>query len=174
MYNDGYNLTTDSFNSSNADFFSDLANVGAGLVVLFVFLGLIALGIAVFLIVSECKLYKKAGESWWKALIPVYNTWIETKISGLAWWWCPIVLGLGALSTFKNLSSICAISALIVSFNFNYNLSKKFGKSNGFAVLLTLLPFIGLPILAFGSAKYDSAAKTDKNGIFVVEKDMIK
>ena len=33
-------------------------------------------------------------------------------------------------------------------------MAKKFGKSNGFAVLVALLPIIGLPILAFGSAQY--------------------
>lgn len=59
-------------------------------------------------------------------------------------------------------------------FNFNYNLSKKFGKTNGFAVLLTILPIIGVPILAFGSAKYQDNVKVDKNGIFAVENNLAK
>jgi hypothetical protein len=37
-----------------------------------------------------------------------------------------------------------------------------------------ILPVIGIPILAFGSAKYNADAKTDKNGIFAVEKDIAK
>ena len=171
MYTNTYNLDT---SSASTDFFSNLASYGAGIIVVFVILGLIALGLAIFLIIAECKVFEKAGEKWWKALIPTYNTWIETKISGLAWWWCPIILGISALATFDNLSTIIGFVAIVISFNFNYNLSKKFGKTNGFAVLLTLLPIIGLPILGFGSAKYDANAKTDKNGIFAVEKDLIK
>lgn len=175
MYNGGFDLTTDSVTSTNpTDFFSNLETLGAGLVAFTVFVALIAIAVAVFLIIAECKMFKKAGESWWKALVPFYSTWVETKIASLAWWWCPIMLGIAALATFKNLASMAGIFALIVSFNYYYNISKKFGKSNGFAVLCTLLPIIGIPILAFGSAKYNADAKTDKNGIFAVEKDMVK
>lgn len=175
MYNGGYNFTTDSVSSSNAaDFFSNLGNIGAGLAVLFFFLALVVTAIAVFLIIAECKVFKKAGEDWWKAIIPVYGTWISAKIAGLAWWWCPILLGVSALSTIGDLSYITGFAALVIMFNFNYNISKKFGKTNGFAVLLTLLPIIGVPILAFGSAKYQATVKTDKNGIFAVENSLAK
>ena len=175
MYNNGYNFTPDSITStSSTDAWSNLANIGAGLLFFVVILGLMAIALAVFLIIAECKIYKKAGEPWWKALIPVYSTWINAKIAGLAWWWCPIFVGISALSTFSNLSFVCFSALLVISFNFNYNLSKKFGKTNGFAVLMTILPIIAIPILAFGSAKYDSKIKTDKNGIFAVEKDLIK
>ena len=173
MYTNTYNYNLDS-SSASTDLFSNLSSYGAGLIVLFVVLGLIAIGVAIFLIVAECKVFEKAGEKWWKALIPAYNTWIETKIAGLAWWWCPIIIGVSALTTFKNLSTVIGFVVVVITFNFNYNISKKFGKSNGFAVLLTLLPIIGIPILGFGSAKYSANAKTDKNGIFAVEKDLIK
>ena len=167
--------TPDSLISTNtSDFWSDLTNLGAGLLVFFIFLGIIALAVIIFLIIAECKVYKKAGEAWWKALIPVYSTWIEAKIAGLAWWWCPILLGVTSLSIFNGSYSVLGFAALVISFNFNYNISKKFGKTNGFAVLLTLLPIIGLPILAFGSSKYDANAKTDINGIFAVENHIAK
>ena len=173
MYTNTYNYNLSS-NTTSTDFFSNLANYGAGIIVLFVILGLIALGLAIFIIIAQCKVFEKAGEKWWKALIPAYSTWIETKIAGLAWWWCPIVLGISALTTYENLSTVAGFILLVVTFSFNYNISKKFGKSNGFAVLLTLLPIIGIPILGFGSAKYDAKTTTDKNGIFAVEKDLIK
>ena len=171
MYNGGYNLTT---NTASQDFWTNLGNISAGLIAVFAVLGLLLLAVVIFMIIAECKMYKKAGEAWWKALVPVYSTWVETKISGLAWWWCPIFIGVAALSAIENLSYITGFAVLVISFNFNYNLSKKFGKSNGFAVLLTILPIIGIPILAFGSAKYNAKTETDKNGIFAVEKDMIK
>ncbi len=175
MYSNGYNFTTDPVTSSNStDFLNNLGAVGAGLAVFFVILGLFVTAIVVFMIIAECKVFKKAGEPWWKVFIPVYSTWIEAKIAGLAWWWCPIILGVAALASFNNLSYIAGGAALVISFNFNYNLCKKFGKSNGFAVLLTLLPIVGIPMLAFGNAKYDASVKTDKNGIFAVENSIAK
>ena len=119
-------------------------------------------------------MFKKAGEAWWKALVPVYSTWIEAKIGGLAWWWCPIYIGVAALATFNNLAYAAGLATVVISFNFYYNISKKFEKSNGFAVLCTLLPFIGIPILAFGSSKYNASTKTDKNGIFAIENSIAK
>ena len=175
MYSDAYNLATNSASSSSlADFFNNVEAFGAGLVVFTIIMFLFALAIAVFLIISECKVFKKAGEAWWKALIPVYSTWIEAKIGGLAWWWCPIYVGVAALATFANLSYVAGAALLVIGFNFFYNISKKFGKSNGFAVLCTLLPIIGIPMLAFGSAKYNASIKTDKNGIFAVENNIAK
>ena len=175
MYNDTYNLTTDSLTSNGStNFFNNLAGFTAGMAIAFVILGIILLGIIVFLIICECKIFKKAGESWWKALVPVYNTWIEGKIGGLAWWWCPIILGLSSLAAINSLSYVACLATIVISFNFNYNISKKFGKSGGFALLLTLLPIVGLPILAFGSDKYNVGAITDKNGIFAVQNDIAK
>ena len=136
-------------------------------VVLAVFLVLIVAAILVLLIIANCKLFKKAGEEWWKALVPLYNSWIETKIVGLAWWWFLIFVGLTALATeTDNTNYVLYMGVILTSFNYNFNLAKKFGKTNGFALLNTLLPVVGLPILAFGNAKYDKDVKVDENGIF--------
>ena len=148
--------------------------MAAGLIVFVVIIGLLALAIVVFMIIAECKLFTKAGEKWWKALIPAYNSWVQTKIVGLGWWWFPIYIGIATLMDVPNISAVAGLCVILISFNYNYNLAKKFGKSNGFAVLNTFLPIIGLPILAFGSAKYDEKASVDKNGIFAVEKGLVK
>lgn len=58
MYNGGYDLPTDV---NSTDFFNSLGNMAAGLVVLVVILGLIALAVGIFLIIAQCKVYKKAG-----------------------------------------------------------------------------------------------------------------
>ena len=137
-------------------------------VVLLVLLVLIGIALAIFMIVAECKVYEKAGEKWWTAIIPIYNNWILTRITGLGWWWFAILVGLSALT--EKLSAVIPMTLFLVYFNYNYNLAKKFGKTNGFAVLLSLLPIIGYPILAFGSAKYNKNAKVDINGIFSIEK----
>lgn len=138
-------------------------------IVLVVLLILIGLAIAIITLVAQCKVYTKAGEKWWKGIIPLYSTWVLTKITGLAWWWFLIYAGLtAAVANFDGANSVLSIGLLLTSFNIHYNLSKKFGKTNGFAVLITLLPFIGYPLLAFGNAKYEKNAKVDKNGIFEV------
>jgi len=149
-----------------------LAGATTAVIVLAILLGLILIAVGVFMIITNCKLFKKAGEPWWKAIVPLYNSWVETKIVGLAWWWFPIFAVLTALIARTNdYNFVVYIALLLTSFNYNFNLAKKFGKSNGFAVLTTLLPIIGLPMLAFGSATYNKDAEVDKNGIFSI-KDM--
>ena len=186
MYNNDYLISGNPVTQSGGleEFFNAATGVAIALVILLV---LVITAIVVVTIVANCKLLSKAGEKWWKGLIPVYSNWVFTKVSGLAWWWFLIVFVLSAISshtgTVTHVDSlnggeyqldfnnyIIYMGILLSTFNLNFNLSKKFGKSNGFAVLLTLLPFIGYPILAFGSAKYDKNASVDKNGIFKVEK----
>ena len=165
MYND-YGLV-----SPNPTDTSVLAGASAIVVVLVVILALIALAAIVLIIIANCKLFKKAGEAWWKALIPLYNSWVETKITGLAWWWFVIFAVLTAIiGTDKVENFVIYMALMLTSFNYNFNLAKKFGKSNGFAFLTTILPIIGLPILAFGSAQYNGAAEVDENGIFSIKK----
>jgi hypothetical protein len=162
-----FNYTT---TTNETDFFKWLDGASAVLIVLAIFAFLIVTAICVLMIVANCKIFKKAGEDWWKALIPLYNSWVETRIAGLAWYWFLIFAGLTALVDSKWNSIVFGIGLCLVSFNYCYGIAKKFGKSAGFAVLMTLLPVIGFPILAFGSAKYDSNAKVDPNGIFSVKK----
>jgi len=162
MYND-YGLNE----ASNVESLITGASVAA--VIGIILLAIIVLAVLILIIVSNCKIFKKAGESWWKGLIPLYNSWVETRITGLAWWWFLIFAALTALlGTGEDTNWVIGCGLLLTSFNYNFNLAKKFGKSNGFAVLSTLLPYIGLPILAFGSAKYNKDAKVDKNGIFAI------
>lgn len=138
-------------------------------IALIVFAVIIGLALAILIIVARCKMFEKAGEKWWKSLIPVYSTWIETKIGGLAWWWLPIFVLVAGLSAGKG-TYVFAWTTTLVQFNIIFNISKKFGKSGGFAFLCTILPFVGLPMLGFGSTKYDKNTKVDKNGIFSIEK----
>ena len=148
-----------------------VSNFNPGAVIALTLVGFLALVVIALILVSNCLIFKKAGEKSWKGLIPLYNSWIETKIAGLGWYWFLIFAGLTALiGSGRNVNYVISVGLLLTTFNYNYNISKKFGKSNGFAFLCTILPIIGLPILAFGSVKYNKDAKVDKNGIFSVEK----
>ncbi len=171
MYND-YGLTqTPSVDST----VGAIAGAAIAVIILCVVVGL---AIAIFMLIAKCKMFSKAGEAWWKALIPLYDKWVLIKVGGLAWWWFPIYVLFAGLSSTPavtegikvNFNGAWAIALCLLEFNVLYNLCKKFGKSGGFAFLCLILPIIGIPMLAFGSAKYNKDTKVDKNGVFAIEK----
>ena len=49
----------------------------------------ISLIVAVLIIIAGWKIFEKAGEKGWKALIPIYDIYILFKICGIKnWFWC--------------------------------------------------------------------------------------
>jgi hypothetical protein len=96
--------------------------------------------LAIFQIAAMWKVFTKAGQPGWAAIIPIYNMYIMTKIGGKP--------GIWVLLFFIPLVNIIFLIWL-------YNMiSKSFGKDEGFTVGLVLLGIIFWPILGFGSAKY--------------------
>ncbi len=102
--------------------------------------GLIYLAILVVYIVGMWKMFAKAGQPGWAAIIPIYNAIVLLQIVGRPWWW--ILLFLIPIVNF-----IIAILVLV-------DLAQVFGKGAGFAIGLIFLGFIFVPILGFGSATY--------------------
>jgi hypothetical protein len=101
---------------------------------------IVYLAILLLAIISMWKIFTKAGEPGWAAIVPIYNIIVLLKISGKpAWWFILLII------PFVNI--IIAIMVCI-------NLAQNFGKSTGFGVGLALLGFIFGPILAFGDARY--------------------
>ena len=49
--------------------------------------GLFYLGVIVFMFASMWKLFEKAEQPGWAAIIPIYNTYIMLKIGGKPGWW---------------------------------------------------------------------------------------
>lgn len=133
------------------------------------FLAVIIIGVLLFYVLSviACwKIFTKAGEAGWKALIPIYNTYIMYKISNLSfvyWFIIPIVCVsvLSGISTSVDseglkgfLSVASAVVEIVMLAKFSSALAKAFGKGTGFAVGLFFFPNIFQLILGFGSAKY--------------------
>lgn len=152
----------------------ELATVLAGVMGVFFAITFIAiLAIVVLLVISNWKIFKKAGQPGWKALIPVYSDYIFYKIAWKPrWFWIAMIISviIAATSEFIGatpetamivsiLSTICAIFACVIEIIMHVKLAKAFRKDGGFAVGLILLPFIFFPILAFGSAKYRKKKK---------------
>ena len=98
------------------------------------------LAIIIFLIAAQWRIYTKAGQPGWACIIPIYNVYILTKITGKP--------GIWTLWCFIPLVNI------VFAIWLTNMLSKSFGKDEGFTVGLLLLSIIFYPILGFGSAKY--------------------
>ncbi len=91
-------------------------------------------------IVATWRVFEKAGQPGWAAIIPIYNIYVMTKIAGKPGWWV-----LMFIVPFANIYFAVWLTNMI---------SKSFGKDEGFTAGLILLGFIFWPILGFGPAKY--------------------
>src|ERR1700730_8378056 len=117
---------------------SQALGAGVGIGMMLVWLVIVVLWIA-----GMWKVFEKAGEPGWAAIVPIYNIIVLLKIVGRPLWW--IILYLIPFVSF--------IIHIVVSFD----LAKRFGKGAGFALGLAFLPFIFFPLLGFGDGRYTAA-----------------
>ncbi|MBS5681683.1 MAG: hypothetical protein KHW52_02905 [Clostridium sp.] len=108
---------------------------------------LIILVFYVLIIVAQWKIFTKAGQEGWKALIPIYNVVVLYKIIGLSPW----LLLLYLLSVVPVVGWIISIALSIVS---TVKLAKAFNQSTAFIFGLLFLSPIFQMILGFGKAEY--------------------
>ncbi|MEO6260793.1 MAG: DUF5684 domain-containing protein [Thermoanaerobaculia bacterium] len=111
--------------------------MGAGMTVVW-------LAIMVLVIAALWKIFVKAGEPGWAAIIPIYNFIVMIKIAGKPLWWIVLML-----IPFVNF----VVGILILA-----AMARNFGKGTGFAIGMMFLPFIFYPILAWGDATYQPQA----------------
>jgi hypothetical protein len=97
----------------------------------------------VLMVAAMWKMFSKAGQPGWAAIIPIFNTYVLCKVAGRPGWWLILLL-----IPFVN---------LIIWIILCIDIAKNFGKGAGFGIGLILLPFIFFPILGFGSAQYQGA-----------------
>lgn len=108
---------------------------------------LIILAFYVLIIVAQWKIFTKAGQEGWKAIIPIYNVVVLYKIIGLSPW----LLLLYLLSVVPVVGWIISIALSIVS---TVKLAKAFNQSTAFIFGLLFLSPIFQMILGFGKAEY--------------------
>ena len=94
-------------------------------------------GIYIFMVVCLWKIFEKAGQPGWSAIIPIYNMYIFLQIAGKPGWWIILM--------FVPVINIVFMIMAYISF------AQRFGLGIGFTIGMILLPFIFFPILAFGS-----------------------
>ena len=100
----------------------------------------LSIALWVFMIFVMWKIFVKAGEEGWKAIIPIYNSVVKFKFLGLNPW-----LVLLFLIPFVNIAMIIIL---------NVKTAQAFGKNGWFAVGLIFIPYIFYPILAFSDAEF--------------------
>ena len=130
------NLLAFLMQSDNSGNNAAAAGMGIGMAVVW-------LAIVVLMIAALWKVFEKAGEPGWAAIVPIYNFYILLKIAGRPGWWLLLYL----------IPFVNFIISIIVSID----VAKRFGKGTGFALGLVLLPFIFYPMLAWGDASYTAA-----------------
>lgn len=118
--------------------------IGGGLALFGGLLMLFWLALAVLMIASAWKVFVKAGQPGWAAIIPFYNIIVLLQIVGRPLWWL--------LLMFIPLVNIVAAILIYIG------LAKSFGQGTGFAIGLLLLAPVFWPVLGFGSATYTGPA----------------
>jgi hypothetical protein len=100
----------------------------------------IYLVVLLIVIIAGWQVFTKAGKPGWAVLIPFYNAYVLLKIVGRPGWWLILYF--------------IPLVNIVIWIIVDVELAKSFGKGVGFAIGLIFLPYIFIPILAFGSARY--------------------
>jgi hypothetical protein len=122
-----------------------LASTNGGFVFILV---IIYIAIIVLEIAALWKLFVKAGQPGWAAIIPIYNLYVLLKVIGRPPWWLALFF-VGVIVPFVGWILLVVIGIIVA-----IDLAKSFAKSSGFAVGLFFLNFIFVPILGFGESRY--------------------
>ncbi len=127
--------------------------------------------LCLLLLIAEWKVFTKAGRAGWKALIPFYGAftywdvaWEEEQFLvvlagsvavGLLYY-VGVFMGWFGGILYAVISIGWSIFALVRTIQMGIRMAHRFGKSTAFGVVcIAFFSFVGLPILAWGSADYD-------------------
>lgn len=133
------------------DMSSDMVDTGLILGTIMFVLGILAVVLLIYGYFLG-RVLQKAGKPLWVGFVPIYNLIIVLEIVGRPMWWIILLL----------------VSPLNLIFGFvvNIDLAKSYGKDTTYGVLLTLLPFIMLPVMALSSdIEYKGPSAEGKTGI---------
>lgn len=112
------------------------------------------------------KVFDKAKQPIWAAIIPIYNKATLLKIANMSPWWSVISV-LSILCNFIEwplLALIVSILELVIFvIILNVNLAKSFDYSIGFAIGMMFFPWIFYAIIGFGSARYTGTKEQKTN-----------
>lgn len=102
---------------------------------------LFALALIVVVVAGVWKMFEKAGQPGWTAIIPLYNIYVLLKIAGRPGWWLILFL-----VPFVN---------IVINIIVAIDIAKAFGQGAAFGFFLNFLfGGIGFVILGFGNFRY--------------------
>ena len=152
----------------NAQFTTDdeRAMAAAGLFVIFASLWIG--GLIIWLIrwiiktIALWKAFTKAWEAGWKAIIPIYNVYIQFKLAGMKnWFWYMIIIAFAlgiiaaCLPDYKGLiTDISCVAWWIIGIVASFKFARNYGWGVCTSVLFVLFYGICILVLGFGSSKY--------------------
>ena len=158
---------------------ASLSILAGFLLIFYVIFLLIAIAAAVLSIIGLWKIFTKAGRHGWAAIIPFYSSYVLYDVGGFPPMLVFVNIGVAVIailqlffstlllfktvdivlpiiSVFNALSFCGSIACFVLQLLAYMNIAKKFGKSAGFGVGMTFLPFIFNMILGFDKdAVYD-------------------
>lgn len=126
------------------------AGIFAGAMLIWMVIWLAVVAIA---IIAMWKIFVKAGEEGWKAIIPIYNFWTLCEIVNKPGWWSlsVLIMLIPFIGWFLGWIAVLAVTVMVA-----LELGKAFGKDAVWSIfLLVLLPIVGYLILGFGGDKFD-------------------
>ncbi len=146
--NYNYARALDSSSALSSSSISDVAIAAIAGILGFVIL--VASIIVIMQIIGMWKVFTKAGEKGWKAIIPFYNIAMLYKISGMSPYLVFVYIGL--FIPFINFFASLALA--IITLYQKVNLMKAFKASTGLTVAMLMVPFVTYLILGFGESEY--------------------
>lgn len=121
----------------------------------------------VLIAIGLWKMFEKAGEPGWKAVIPFYNFYVLFKLSWTPlWFWVSLggsiftfvfsILRVGAalVSVFVVFVILVFIATLLINCIAMYKVSLAYGKPPIYTIGLIFLPYVFLMLIGLGKDKY--------------------
>lgn len=117
----------------------------------------------IILVIGRWVMFEKMGTAGWKSIIPFYSTYVEYSHTwdGKMWIFSDGFLAIGNLITNSQPSGMSAVIASVLILISSvckiigfYRLSKAFGKSGLYTLLLCISQPIFTAVLGFGSSTY--------------------
>ena len=147
-------------------------------------LGVLFLVLLFVAIVVHWRIYEKASQPGWAAMVPIYSTIVLMDIIRRPRSWAWIILGLGVVTGILNalqpgtrsqdhqdpnmiitlLQLVATLTSLYFTLRTMRDLARAFGHGRGFTAGLIFLPLIFYPILAFGDSQYQYTNQTSLPG----------
>ena len=137
--------------------------------------GVLAIAYYVLTVIARWKIFTKAGEAGWKSIVPIYNEFIEWKLSwtniNLFWAYLGLAIVGAVLTTIDAQSAAAAesgslgflgivgiivmLASAVLKLVQEYKLFQSFGKGLAWFIGYIFLNSIMILVLGFGSAEYE-------------------